>query len=65
MIFQYLVVTFVVVLVVSVALGITLERQITDYQIRSHVYFDPDIVRLTAKNNADVYASFDEKDLPR
>ena len=33
-IFQYSIVTLPVVLVISVALGATLQRQITDYQIR-------------------------------
>ncbi len=55
---QYSLVTFGVVAAISVLLSVTLSRQLTDYQIRSHIRLYPEIVRLTAKDDARVSALF-------
>ena len=47
------------VLVISVALGVTLAREITQYQLRTHVKLYPEIVRLTVEDDARIYAFFD------
>ena len=52
---QYSVATFIIIFGVSVALGITLARRITDYQLRSHIRLFPELIALTVKNNPQVY----------
>jgi HD-GYP domain-containing protein (c-di-GMP phosphodiesterase class II) len=58
-ILQYSLVTFGIVFVISVALGTTLARQITDYLLRAHIRLYPEIVRLTVKDDARIYGFFD------
>jgi class 3 adenylate cyclase len=55
---QYSIATFIIIFGVSVALGITLARRITDYQLRSHIRLFPELIGLTVKNNPQVYEMF-------
>jgi len=55
---QYSIATFIIILGVSVALGITLASRITDYQLRSHIRLFPELIGLTVKNNPQVYEMF-------
>ena len=55
---QYSTATFAIILAVSVALGITLATQITDYQLRSHIRLYPDLIDLVVKQNAGVSTMF-------
>jgi class 3 adenylate cyclase len=55
---QYSIATFAIILAVSVALGITLARQITDYQLRSHIRLYPELIDLVVRQNASVSAMF-------
>jgi class 3 adenylate cyclase len=57
-ILQYSITTFIIISAVSVALGITLARQITDYQLRSHIRLFPELIGLTVKQNPQVYDMF-------
>jgi class 3 adenylate cyclase len=51
---QYSIATFVIILAVSVALGITLATQITDYQLRSHIRLYPELIDLVVRQNANL-----------
>ena len=55
---QYSVATFVIILGVSVALGMTLASRITDYQLRSHIRLFPELIGLTVRNNPQMYEMF-------
>ena len=57
-ILQYSAATFLIIATVSVALGITLARQITDYQLRSHIRLYPELISLIVKESPEVYAMF-------
>ncbi len=57
-ILQYSIVTFLIIAAVSAALGITLARRITDYQLRSHIRLYPELIDLTVKGDPGVYAMF-------
>src|SRR5574340_409983 len=57
-ILQYSAATFLIVIAVSVALGITLTRRIENYQISSHASLYPEISRLTVTDDAEVHALF-------
>jgi len=57
-ILQYSVATFLIIAAVSVALGITLARQITDYQLRSHIHLYPELISLIVKQSPQVYDMF-------
>jgi len=57
-ILQYSITTFLFISAVSVALGITLARQITDYQLRSHIRLFPELIGLTVKQSPQVYDMF-------
>jgi HD-GYP domain-containing protein (c-di-GMP phosphodiesterase class II) len=59
-ILQYSVLTFAIIVTISVILGTTLTRRITDYELRSHSNLFPEVVRLTVKDDAQVYAVFDK-----
>jgi len=57
-ILQYSVATFFIIAAVSVALGMTLARQITDYQLRSHIRLYPELISLIVKESPEVYDMF-------
>lgn len=57
-ILQYSVATFLIIAAVSVALGITLARQITDYQLRSHIRVYPEMISLIVKQSPQVNDMF-------
>jgi class 3 adenylate cyclase len=57
-ILQYSIATFLIILAVSVALGFTLARQITDYQLRSHIRTYPELISLIVRDNPQVYDMF-------
>ncbi len=57
-ILQYSIATFLIILGVSIALGMTLAAQITDYQLRSHIRLFPELIDLTVKENPQVYDMF-------
>ena len=56
-IFQHSLVTLLVVVAISIALGVTLARQITDYQIRSHVHLYPDRASGGQERSLHIYVS--------
>jgi HD-GYP domain-containing protein (c-di-GMP phosphodiesterase class II) len=57
-ILQYSAATFVIVTLISVALGITLTRRLEEYQIRSHVRLYQEVARLILKEDAEAFALF-------
>ena len=57
-ILQYSIATFLIIGVVSVALGLTLARQITNYQLRSHIRLFPELIGLIVRDNPEVYDMF-------
>jgi class 3 adenylate cyclase len=57
-ILQYSIATFFIIAAVSVALGVTLAAQITDYQLRSHIRLYPELIGLTVKDNPQLYDMF-------
>jgi class 3 adenylate cyclase len=57
-ILQYSIATFLIIAAVSVALGITLARQITDYQLRSNIRLYPEMIGLIVKQSPQVYDMF-------
>jgi HD-GYP domain-containing protein (c-di-GMP phosphodiesterase class II) len=58
-ILQYTAATIVIVSAITVALALVLTRRISDYQISSHLRLYQEVVRLTVKDDAAVYAMFD------
>jgi HD-GYP domain-containing protein (c-di-GMP phosphodiesterase class II) len=57
-ILQYSATTFVIVIAISTALGITLTRRLEDYQISSHASLYPEVSRLTVTDDPEVHALF-------
>ncbi len=57
-ILQYSIATFLIILAVSVALGITLANRITDYQLRSHIRLFPELIGLTVRQSPGLYEMF-------
>ena len=62
-ILQYTITTVTIVLAITIALGFTLTRRIAAYQINSHIRLYQEVVRLTVRDDANVYALF-EADSP-
>jgi HD-GYP domain-containing protein (c-di-GMP phosphodiesterase class II) len=61
-ILQYSAATFVIVTVISIALGIILTKRLADYQISSHVRLYQEVARLTLKDDTEAYALFATED---
>lgn len=57
-ILQYSIATFIIIAAVSVALGVTLAAQITDYQLRSHIRLYPALIGLIVRDSPQVYDMF-------
>ncbi len=58
LIYQYTVIIFAVVLAVSIALGFTISRQVTDHLIRSHIGMFPFLVKHITRNQPQILDFF-------
>jgi HD-GYP domain-containing protein (c-di-GMP phosphodiesterase class II) len=61
-ILQYSLATVGIVLGITAALGVTLTRRITDFQLRSHVHLFQEVARITVRDDDSVYALFASND---
>ncbi len=57
-IFQYSVITLLVITIVSVLLASILSRKITDYLILTHINIYPEVVQIILNNNPEAYSVF-------
>src|SRR3989304_1743727 len=54
-IIQYTVITFLVILFISIALGTILSQRITNYAIQTHIDIFPHVIQSIAKDHPEVY----------
>jgi len=54
-IIQYTIITFLVILIISVTLGTILSKRITNYTIQTHVDIFPIVIQSSANNHPEVY----------
>lgn len=57
-ILHYSIATFLIIFAVSLALGLVLASQITDYQLRSHIRTYPELISLIVRDNPQMYDMF-------